>query len=1065
MLKQLLRSIALVAIVLLGGGQAMAQVTTSAISGHITDAATKEALIGANIVIKHLPTGTQSGAMANAKGNYTVMGLRPGGPYLIEVSYIGYRTETLKSVSLDLGETTYLNFALREDAGQLEQVVVTADKGASFNANRTGAGSSFNRTAIDRTASVNRSLFDIAKLTPQAGISSNGAISFAGSNNRYNSFQIDGSVSNDVFGLSSSGTNGGQTGSTPISLEAIDALQVVLAPYDVRQSGFTGGGINAVTKSGTNEFKGSLYGYYRNQDFFGYNDAKGMKKFDKQYRYATGATLGGAIIKDKLFFFVNGEVEDETYPSRYIPGDGNQTVKLADAQAIEAKITQLTGGYNSGGFASMDVPRRSYKGLARLDWNINQAHRLTLRYSYLQATKMQFSNAANILRFQSYAYDQENKTHSFVAELNSKFSNSVSNELRASYNRIRDKRTSQGAMPSISISVGRATVYLGNDAYSPANELDQDIFSLTDNLTWQRGNHTYTFGLNADLFQVRNLFIPNFYGSYSFATLDDFLNVDNPTNPTYPSSYQYQAAIESVTGTKRYAPSFGAAQVGFYAQDEWRVNDQLRLTYGLRVDVPIFFDTPRENQRFNASALATSNGVQNNIMPSSTPLFSPRVGFRYHIDETRKHLIRGGVGIFTGRIPFVWLSNSFANTGIEFGSINFGNARAVANAVASQGFAFNLDPNRQFPYPNGVAAAGTTQVDMVKSNFKMPQTLRANLAFETVLPADVRLTLEGMFTKTMNNIYYRNINQIYSGSEFNHGSITRPLYAKADNNYTYALVLDNTSRGYSYNFTAQLAKDFDFGLSASLAYTFGESFAPIDGTSSIGSSNWKYSYTFAGDRNQDLDYTTFDIRHRLVGTLGYTQKWGKSMATTIGLTYNGQTGPRFSLAYNGDINGDGERGNDLMYIPTAAEVQAMPFADRVVNRVVVATPAQQATQLEAFINEYPELRNNRGNYLRRNALVSPFIHQFDLHFSHDFYFNVAGRKHTLKLIADVENIGNLINKNWGQQYSAGYSQSPLAYNSQTGKYIFSAYEQGTKMWRLSDFDSRWKAQIGIKYIF
>ncbi len=1035
------------------GLAAEAQVTTSSINGTINDALTKEELIGASVVAKHLPTGTVYGAATNAKGNFLIQGLRPGGPYTIEISYIGYRTTTIEKVMLSLGETETFNVNLQDDTQALQQVVVTGqNRSAQFNATRTGAGSSFNRTAIERTASVDRSLFDIAKLTPQAGIASNGAVSFAGSNNRYNSFQIDGAVSNDVFGLSSTGTNGGQSGTTPISIEAIDALQVVIAPYDVRQSGFTGGGINAITKSGTNTFSGSAYGFYKDQNFFGTTpgkDVENREKLGTQHEYTAGFTLGGALVKDKLFLFVNGEYNDETYPTRYLPGDPLQKITLDQANQMQQKFMDLTGGYNSGGFAQRDVPRRSYKALARLDWNISQAHRLSLRYSFLDATKLAFGNSANRLYFLSQGYTFTNRTHSIVGELNSRFSDKISNEFRASFNSVRDNRQIDApAYPHIEVRMGSNRAYLGNDPYSAANSLDQDSFTFTDNLTFSLGDHTLVVGTHNEFYQMKNLFIPQYNGSYVFSTLEDFLSQGTAT-PARPNSYQYTTAIESVTGSKRYAPSFGAGQLGLYVQDEWKMTDLFRLTYGLRVDLPLYFDKPRTNDAFNSSAVALANGVRNDVMPSSKPLFSPRIGFRWHTDESRRNLIRGGAGIFTGRVPFVWIANSFAKTGVEFSETLLSGTRAFNNAIAN-GFAFSLDPNNQYISP------GTTEVDMVTSNFKMPQTMRANLAFESMLPGDFKLTLEAMYNKTLNNIYYRNINQAPTGSVIDHGGVQRPLYSKVDNKYTYLLVLDNTSEGHSYSFTTQLSKDFNFGLSASLAYTFGESTAPIDGTSSIASSNWKYNYTFGGDRNLDLAFSSFDVRHRLVGSLSYRVEYLGFMATTIGLTYSGQSGSRFSLAYNGDINGDGESLNDLMYIPTDSEIDAMNFGTD------AAKAASQRAAFKAFIAGEDQVAAYRGTYAPRNGLVSPFVHQFDLHFAQDFYLKIGQRRHTFQLIADVMNVGNLINRGWGIQRTAGYSQTPMRYSG--GVYTFTPYTD-REMWTINDIASRWKAQVGIKYTF
>lgn len=1049
---------------LFGVTMAHAQVTTSSVNGTITDSKTKETLIGASVVVRHLPTGTVYGAATNAKGNFMIQGLRPGGPYQVEVSYVGYKTVKLENISLALGETETINVKLSDD-NQLSEVLVTAKKTSSLNATRTGAATSFNRTAIDRTPTVDRSLFDIAKLSPQASISSSGAVSFGGTNNRYNSFQIDGAVSNDVFGLSSSGTNGGQTGATPISIEAIDALQVVIAPFDVRQSGFTGGGINAITKSGTNQLKGSAYAFYKNQDFFGRaageeNEGK-RNKLSSQYEYTVGATLGGAIVKNKLFYFLNAEYTDEQYPSRYLPGDGS-LISESTASSVRDHLKTLTGGNDAGGYAQRDIPRRNYKVLARLDWNINAANRLSVRYSYLDAEKFNFANSANRLRFHNNAYVFASKTHSLVTELNTRLSNALSNEFRFGYTRIRDHRTVDGTpMPEIQVRDGRNTIFIGAESNSSANSLDQDIFTLTNNLTWTKGNHTFVFGTHNEFFKMTNLFIQNNYGSYVFNSVNHFLSQGTPT-PALPVTYRYY--FSNVPGNKRWAPSLSAAQLGFYAQDEWKATDNFRLTYGLRVDIPLFFDEPTENVAFNNSAIAKRYGVTNNAMPKSTPLFSPRLGFRWNIDESKKNLIRGGVGIATGRVPFVWVFNSLGNSGVEFVKVDY-STEAQMNAAAAQGYRFSVDPNQQFA-PAGATTSTRNEVDLIDKNFKFPQTLRANLAFETTLPGDIKLVLEGMFNKGLNNIYYKNLNVEATGNSLQQGSLERPLYKTSDRNFGNVFYLGNTDKGYSYNFSAQLTKSFAFGLDASVAYTYGKSVGAIDGTSSVASSNWYFAYTFAGQNTEETAFTTFDTRHRVVANLNYRVEYAKHFATTIGLIYNGQTGNRFSMIYNGDINGDGARGNDLMYVPTNAEIDAMNFVTNVTGGRTY-TPAQQRAALKDLIAGNEELSRYRGSYVPRNGLIAPFIHKIDLHFAQDFFFNVGKRRHTIQLNADVMNFTNLLNPNWGVSYSAGWAQSPLTYsvNRATGaaEYEFAPYRG--KIWNIQDIESRWKAQVGIKYIF
>ena len=1005
-----------------------AQVTTSAINGTITDPTTKETLIGASVVAKHLPTGTTYGAITNAKGNFSIVGMRPGGPYTLTISYIGYQSAKIENVNLALGETETFNIEMKDDTKQLTTVVVTGAKGNKFNSQKTGAGSAFSRKNIERVPTVSRSIMDIAKLTPQA----NGNGSFAGANSRFNSFQIDGAVNNDVFGLGTSGKNA-------ISLEAIDALQVVIAPFDVRQSGFTGGGMNAITKSGTNTFHGSVYDYYYNQDFFGTTagkDVKTRKALDKQYENTVGFTLGGPILRDKLFFFANGEYVKGIRPSTFTPGNGS-VVPEEDAKKIADKLTSL--GYNGGGYATQDIPSETFKGLVRLDWNINSAHRLTLRYSHINDKPYNFSNSPTRLRFYNNGYHKHSVTNTIVAELNSKLTDKLSNEARVSYSGIRDKRTYLGgAFPFLLINgtAGKARyqVFAGVDKDTPANELDQDIFSLTDNLTLALGNHTLTFGTHNELFRMRNLYLTNYYGNYEYSTLEDFLAIGTP-NEVAPKSYGYSAADVSRTGDARWAPRFRAGQLGFYAQDEWKATDHLRLTYGLRVDMPFFLDRPTANPDFNSSAVAKEYGVTNNYLPPIRPLFSPRVGFRYDVYGDSRYVLRGGTGIFTGRVPFVWISNSFSNSGLEY----LRTERLDNDALDHVRLTSDLDS----PKAKANIVPGSTEIDMVGSNFTYPQVWRTSLAFDARLPWGVRATLEGMYTQTLNNIRYQDLGLKKTGEKSYPSNEVRPIYARQDGDkYSNLILLSNSNLGYTYNLTATLAKDFGHGFDASIAYTFGEAKVGNDGLSSQAKANWLYNYS--NDINGDeVYYSAFDMRHRVVAQLNYRVEYAKHFATTIGLIYNGQSGPRYSFLSYSDLNGDGEK-NDLAYLPETA-----------------MTDKKSAMTYEKFLEENPDIAAYKGHIIPRNALMAPFVNKFDLHFAQDFFLKVGGKRHTLQLNADIVNVGNLLNRAWGMTPRVEYSRIFPLSGANSENFTISTPHP----WTYSDIDSRWQAQVGLKYIF
>ena len=1041
------------------------QVTTSGISGKVT--AEGELLIGATVQAVHEPSGTTYGTVTNADGRYSLQGMRTGGPYTVEVSYVGFQKAVYKSITLQLGETYLLDVKLTESLS-LDEVVVTASKAALFNSQKTGAAQNFNQSQIQATPSVSRSIFDVTKMNP-LGVNTASGMSFAGSSNKYNSFQIDGITNNDVFGLSSSGTNGGQAGANPISLEAIEEIQVVIAPYDVRQGGFTGGGINAITKSGTNTFHGSAYWYYNNENFYGKTpgkDAKERKKLGDQSSATYGFTLGGPIVKDKLFFFANYERVKETYPSSNNIGSTESNLDVKEVDQIVNKISQLTGGYNAGGYGPQDIDTYSNKILTRLDWNINEQNKFTVRYSFLDGRKMVFSNSVSSAKLNDNGYFMNNKTHSLVSELNTQFTPSWSNEFRFGWTYVRDYRDPIGQpLPNITINnlinngdpTKKSSLELGTERNSAANALDQDIFTLEDNLIWNKGNHTITLGTHNEFFHMKNLYITNIYGSYVYNSLDDFLTVGT-ANEVLPNSYEHSYSNEKITGTDRWAPVFGAAQLGFYAQDEWKVTNRFSMTYGLRLDIPLLFDKPRANEVFNSSTVATSMGLATDQMPTTKVLWSPRVGFRWSLNEDRTTLLRGGAGIFTGRVPFVWISNSFGNAGVEM--VRTAYSSSLGNYPSD--FKFNIDPNKQYKDPN--AKVPTSEVDVMAKNFRFPSVFRANLAVEQMLPFGIRGTLEGLYSKTLNNILYENINYQWKGETLNNGGDDRPVYEKQDNHFTQVMLLKNTSKGYTFNITTKLEKSFDFGLNAMIAYTYGQAKSLNDGNSSQAYSGWKYNATYYGDMNPELTWSMFDVRNRVIGSVSYRKEYAKHFATTVSLFYNGQTGGRYSLLDYTDLNKDGYR-NDLMYVPTDAELEKMVFTDIHSNNNTV-TAAEQKDALIKWIEGNGELRKSQGTHIKRNQMTLPFEHHFDFHFAQDFFVDIAGQRNTIQLNFDIINVGNLLNKKWGMYYqtNSGYDLTPLTTKIGTNGATYQFYDPG-EMYTNTNITSRWHAQVGLKYIF
>lgn len=1027
----------------------MAQVTTSGISGKVV--AEGAEVIGATVTAVHEPSGTRYMAVSNEKGRYSIQGMRVGGPYTITISYLGYKDEVLKNVQLSLGDPSTFNVKMKEDSHQLGEVVVT---GKHTN-NGMGASSNFSRNQIENAPTVDRSVYDVAKLSPLIAENKGGGLSVAGSNNRYNSFQIDGMVSNDVFGLAGTGTNGGQTAANPISMDAIQELQVVVSPFDVRQSGFTGGAINAITKSGTNTFKGSAYGYYTNQDLYGtWNQLYNKKdRLTKQNTQTYGFTFGGPIIKDKLFFFVNLEYLKNSYPSSYYPSDGYFLTPEV-AQQIVDKYEKVTGIRDN--YGSRKIEKQGLSLLGRIDWNINTNNKLSFRYQFNDSYKDSYGSGSYTYYFSNSAYRIKNKTNSFVAELNSHLSNSLYNELRAGATFVRDNREVPYAGPTIYIN-GSNKINIGTDYSSGANYLNQDIWTLEDNLSIYAGNHTISVGTHNELYKFKNLFIQAAYGEYVYTSVENFLN-DNA------SQFVYNYTDKALTGSTRWAAPFKAGQLGFYAQDKWDINTSLQLTYGLRIDMPLYLCTPSTNEEFNASSYATSE-VRTGQKPKSSVMFSPRVGFRWFATKDHRTIIRGGVGVFNGRAPFVWLSNIWTNTGVEMKG-----AQIRSNVPSFE--KYGADVERLMEENKSTATKPT--INTVSRDFKFPQVLRANLAVEHYFPGDVKMTLEGLYSKDLNNVWFENkaispAAKVYAVSGVENSATT---YFSSDNtSYSAIYHLKNTNKGYSYSVSAKLEKSFKFGLDVMASYTFGHSYSVNDGTSSVAASNWGNCYS-VDPTKAVLSHSMFDKPHKVLVNISYNSPRyaGKRLQTHVGLTYNGFSGQRYSLTYSdasASYNGDWRTGNSLIYIPTATELDKMTFVDITSNGKVTSSAADQRAAFGQWIENDSYAHSHRGQYAERNSNLAKWENHVDLHIAEDFYYlNKRGSK--ISLTFDIVNFTNMLNKKWGTVYADSWSVNVLKV-AQTkkgadGNYSASYQFLGNEV-NESPVSSRWHAQVGLRVTF
>ena len=1033
------------------------QVTSSSITGTIRSG--NESLAGATVSAVHLPTGTAFRTLSIAGGAYNLVNLIPGGPYLFEVSFVGFQNYQQDSIFLLLGENTRIDVPLISSTGTLTEVIVTA---SSATRRKTGASTSINKQQIERLPTLNRSIQDMTRITPQA----TGPNSFGGINNRFNNITIDGAVNNDVFGLAASGTPGGQANTQPISLDAIQEFQVVLAPYDITYGNFTGAGINAVTRSGTNKFDGSVYLFTRNEDLVGKDPVSRAKTADfqnKQY----GIRIGGPIIKNKLFFFVNAELARVEQPTIFNAGEPNALLSVAEAQALVDTLRNRYG-YNAGGFGVFPAQTQSDKIFGRIDWNINDKHRLTVRHNYITAFDDNISRSPTLFRFGNNAYRFNNSQNITVAEVRSRFSNQVSNNLILGLHRIRDFRETLGELfPFIEISKGTSNngIQLGSERSSAANELDQDIFEITNNVRIFKGRHTFTVGTHNEFFSFRNLFINNFNGRWTFSNIGAF----NDNNPR-----QVQATYSNVPGETRPSAKFAAAQFALYAQDEIQLNQKLRMTFGLRADMPVVNDEPVFNKTVDStynSEYSTSN------IPNKQLLWSPRIGFNYDVEGDRSVIVRGGLGIFTGRVPFVWVSNQFSNNGLLLNTINVSdNSNTPANEV-NGGRGFEPDPTKQ----NTVGTAGRTfEVNLIDKDFKFPQVFRVNLATDVRLPGNILATFEGIYTKTLNNIAYSNVNLAppvgVADPAYNKGFDTRAAFSsstgaggrRVNPNITNAILLSNTNKGYAYNLTVQLSKTWKHFF-ASVSYNHNDATDLNSGASSTALSNWEFVQIVGNPNDPKLATSNYALTHRITSLVGVNIPYGKYFRTSFALFYSGNSGQKFTYLVNGDLNSDGQFGNDLLYVPrNQNEINFIDILNS--DNTVRYTAAQQAAAFDLFVSKDRYLNSRKGMYTERNQTSTPWEHVIDMRFAQDFYVMVGENRHTLQLTFDVFNFTNLINKEWGRQYAVGnQAYSVLTAVNRTSGPVASRgkgfnYTPGSVPWNLT-FASRFQGQLGVRYSF
>jgi hypothetical protein len=1070
-----------------------AQITTSTISGVVKDQK-GQPVPGATIHATHEPTGTNYYSASNKSGVFVIPAVRVGGPYTIHASFVGYKKGELKDVSASLGLTENVQFVLIEEATQLAEVVVTANKTGIFSKEKTGAAQQFTRRELQTIPITGaRTIDGITKYNPFG----NGS-SFGAQDSRLNNFTIDGSQFNNNFGLGSSAQAGGRTGASAISLDAIDQLQVNVAPFDIRQSGFTGAGINAVTRSGTNQIEGSVYQTQRdNSSRYVGDNARGTTvtaaKFDEKVQ---GFRLGMPIIKNKLFLFGNyeGIVRTEpgtTWISAGSPLTGTQVsrVKYSDMQTL-SNFMKDKFNYVTGPWEGYSNENSSNKFLIRADWNINDKNKLTARYVHHNSSaEINISNSQsagagnrttqfNAMSFQNSGYVIMDNTRSAVLELNSTLSKSLFNNLIVSYDKqIEDRAYLSNMFPTIDIRDGSATyTSVGFDPFTPDNKLNYWTFNVTNNLTKYFEKHTVVAGFNFQQYQSNNLFYPASNGVYIFNSLADFYTAANQSlaNGGKPSTFapaRFQLRYSALPGGIAPMQTLESTRTDFYLQDEYTVTNDFKLTAGIRANIISINNTALENKAVSSMTFANGEKWNTDVMPETQLLFEPRLGFNWDVKGEKKTQVRGGTGVFTGRPPYVFLSNQIGNNGVLTGFID------VSGAAAAQ-YGFTANPNQYF-IPSTPTLPSTFDLALTDPNYKFPQVWKNNLAIDQKLPwLGLVASVELLYNKTLNAVHYYNANLKDPVGKLG-GVDQRPLYGGTDatvrvnNNVSMAAVLTNRDGAYNRSATFKLEKPVSKGLWGYVAYTMADAQDFMD-AGSIASGSWQSALSVNGNNDLGLTTSSFLVRNRIVGLLGYRLDYGKKYggATTFTLGYVGSQNNPFSYIVAGDLNGDRVSNNDLLFVPMKGS--DVRFAPLTVGTTVY-TEAQQQEAFDKFIDQDPYLSTRRGQYAERNALALPFLHRFDLSITQDVFVNIKGKRNAFQIRADILNFGNMLNNEWGVSQRAGAPQllnfvSRDANNVPT--YRLSTQRDGTNTFLAKDtyqynssvFDV-WTAQLGIRYTF
>ncbi|HYK76514.1 MAG TPA: carboxypeptidase regulatory-like domain-containing protein [Daejeonella sp.] len=1056
-----------------------AQITSSSISGQVKDQS-NELVTGASVVLTHLSTGTVYKTITTAAGTFHLGNLSPGGPYLLKVAFIGYQPEERSNIYLTLGVNQRFDIVLKTQTKELGEVKITATKGAP----KVGTGERVATEEAQKIASLSRSLQDLTRLTPQSNNNS-----FLGSNFRYNNVTIDGAINNDAIGFSpslggqtnTSGQPGSSTRTNPVSLDAIQDVQVYLAPYDVKIGNFVGGSVNAVTRAGTNTIHGSVYGYGRASFLIGPNNAGDKAPLPSDFHdYQTGFRLGLPLIKNKLFLFTNEELTRRLDPVILAAGSP-QIAKVIDLPTAQALTNYLESKFQIDPKSDQNTSifSRSNKFFNRLDWNINDKNQLTIRNNTVLSKATNLERDQQNFRFSSIDFTQINNQNSTVAELKSR-GNSFSNSLVLGYSSIHDYRVpgSNPSLPQVQIAgLSTGTIFLGTDREASIFDMKQKTFEFTDNFTFYKGKHTFLVGTHNEFYRIQYGFVNSWNGRIDYNSVSDFLS-------NLPS--RVRGNFNYVNNSRDYIlthPSalFNVNMFSLYLQDEIQLSSRLKIVPGIRFDLP---DVPNKQP---LSTKTTSSPVDPNYGTTYTYTLpkdihnkylgqvqvSPRFGFNYDAFGDSRLVFRGGSGIFTGRIPFAWLGYAFYNNGNTFGA--YDQKASPAKPFIGDPLTTSANGIADFAKLNGVAVndpSTPTQVDLIDNNFKMPKVWRSSLGIDYTTENKFKFTLEGIYTSVIKDLKFQQLNlldnPIYYPYDVNH---QQPIYpsGKINPSFTNAYLLSNTNKGYRYSLTAQASKSFEFGLDLMAAYTYGQSKDITNGIRNSMESNWQLNQALSPN-SPTLAFSNFDVRHRIFSVLNYKINWDKRHTTNFSFFLNAQSGSPFTYGFlNATIQNTPQQVS-LAYIPKVGETLRF-FGDLVDGAGnVTATAAQQAAAFDAFIDNDPYLRTRRGNFTQRNGGRTPWNTQLDFRLTHDF--QIPAHKNTLTLTFDIVNLTNLLNAKWGRAYF-----SPNTFNSTasvglklrtagTGTtYPTYTFTNPGVPYAIDFFNSRYQMQFGLRYSF